>query len=176
LDIVDELAGGDYTFYTFKGLKKIGNATLHINSNNFDESIALKAADNADVVVSIHGAKDKSEIIHIGGTHQQLKQIIMHTLRLAGFDAAISEIPGLREIRPENICNRCKTRKGVQLELSRGLCATCWNFNAECSAAPFARRYIYRATMVRDDSVAETQADPSTPRFGSIKRIKNLFT
>jgi len=121
IDIADYLAGCDYTFYAFKGLKKTGNKILHVKSNTFDEPIALKAAKNADIVISIHGAKDKSEIVHIGGTNQELKQTMMNALRSAGFDAMISEIPGLRGIKPENICNRCKTRKGVQLEISRGL-------------------------------------------------------
>jgi len=121
IDIADELAGCDYTFYAFKGLKKTGNAALHISSNNFDEPVALRAAKNADIVVSIHGAKDKSETVHIGGSNHELKQIIMTALRLDNFDASICEIPGLRGIKPENICNRCRTRKGVQLELSRGL-------------------------------------------------------
>jgi phage replication-related protein YjqB (UPF0714/DUF867 family) len=121
IDIADYLAGCDYTFYAFKGLKKTGNKILHVKSNTFDEPIALKAAKNADIVISIHGAKDKSEIVHIGGTNQELKQTMMNALRSAGFDAIISEIPGLRGIKPENICNRCKTKKGVQLEISRGL-------------------------------------------------------
>jgi len=121
IDIADYLAGCDYTFYAFKGLKNAGNKILHINSNTFDEPIALRAAQNADIVVSIHGAKDKSEMAYIGGTNQKLIHIIVHALRLGGFDATICEIPGLRGIKAENICNRCKTRKGVQLELSRGL-------------------------------------------------------
>ena len=121
IDIADYLAGCDYTFYAFKGLKKVGNKILHISSNTFDEPIALRAAQNADIVVSIHGAKDKSEMVYIGGTNQEFIQIIVHALRSGGFDATISETPGLRGIKPENICNRCKTRKGVQLELSRGL-------------------------------------------------------
>ena len=63
----------------------------------------------------------KDWIVYIGGTNQELIHILVHALRLGGFDATICEIPGLRGIRPENICNRCKTGKGVQLELSRGL-------------------------------------------------------
>ena len=121
IDIADALAGCDYTFYAFKGLKKTRNAILHINSNNFDEPIALKAAKNAAIVVSIHGAKDKSEMVHIGGSNHELKQIILDALRREGFDATICEIPGLQGKRPENICNRGRTRKGVQLELSWGL-------------------------------------------------------
>lgn len=121
IDIADALAGCDYTFYAFKGLKKSGNRTLHVTSNTFDEPLALKVAQNADIVISIHGSKDKSEMVHIGGTNPELKRIILHALRLAGFDAKISEIPGQRGVKPENICNRCRRGKGVQLELSRGL-------------------------------------------------------
>jgi phage replication-related protein YjqB (UPF0714/DUF867 family) len=121
IDIADELAGCEYTFYGFKGLKKDGNSTLHINSNAFDEPIGIKAADKAEIVVSIHGAKDKSEMVHIGGANSELKRLITHTLKSAGFDAEICERPGLRGIKPDNICNRCKTKKGVQIEISRGL-------------------------------------------------------
>ena len=120
-DIADGFAGCDYTFYAFKGLKKEGNAVLHINSNTFDEPIALKAATHADIVISIHGAKDKSLMSHLGGTNHELKQVFIHALRAAGFAAEISDIPGMRGIRSENICNRCKTGKGVQIEISRGL-------------------------------------------------------
>ena len=133
IDIADELAGCEYTFYGFKGLKKDGNSTLHINSNTFDEPIALKAAHEADIVISIHGAKDKSEMVHIGGINSELKQVVMHTLKSAGFNATISERPGLRGIKPENICNRCKTKKGVQLEISRGLRETLFDNLAHLS-------------------------------------------
>lgn len=121
IDVADAFAGCDYTFYAFKGLKKVGNKTLHINSNRFDEPLALKVAQNADIVISIHGAKFNSKMAYIGGTNQVLMQMIVRALRAGGFDAMISEIPGLLGIKPENICNRCKTRKGVQIELSRGL-------------------------------------------------------
>ena len=119
--IADALAGCDHTFYAFKGLKKTGNKILHINSNTFDEPLALKTARNANIVISIHGSKGKAEMVHIGGKHQELKQDLMYALRAGGFEASISEVPGLRGINSDNICNRCKTGKGVQLEISRGL-------------------------------------------------------
>lgn len=121
IDIADVIAGCDHTFYAFKGLKKKGNAVLHINSNIFDEPLGVKASQNALITVSIHGSKDKTEMVHIGGRNEPLKQKIMHALRLAGFDAAICDAPGLRGNKPENICNRCQSGKGIQLEISRGL-------------------------------------------------------
>ena len=121
IDIADAIAGCDYTFYGFKGLKKAGNSVLHINSNNFDEPIALKAVQNIDIVISIHGSKDKTEMVCVGGADSELKRIIINTLKDAGFDAEICMKPGLKGVNPGNICNRCRTKKGVQLELSRGL-------------------------------------------------------
>ncbi len=121
IDIADMIAGSDYTFYAFKGIKKTGNKILHINSNMYDEPLCLTVSKNAFIIISIHGSRDKREIVFIGGKNQELKQKIMNALRMAGFRAVITEVPGLRGIKPENICNRCKSGKGVQLEISRGL-------------------------------------------------------
>ena len=121
IDIADAVAGSEHTFYAFKGVKKTGNKILHITSNRYDEPIGLKTSKNAFIVISIHGCRDKKEMVFIGGKYQKLKQKIMYALRTAGFRAVISEVPGLRGISPENICNRCKSGKGVQLEISRGL-------------------------------------------------------
>ncbi|MCD6184353.1 MAG: poly-gamma-glutamate hydrolase family protein [Deltaproteobacteria bacterium] len=121
IDIADAIAKSEYTFYAFKGIRKTGNKKLHLSSNRFDEPIGLNISKNAFIVISIHGTRDKGETILIGGKNQELKQRLMYELRRAGFRAVISAVPGLRGIKPENICNRCKSGKGVQLEISRGL-------------------------------------------------------
>lgn len=120
-EIADAIAGNEHTFYAFKGIKKSGNKILHINSNRYDEPTGLKTSENASVVISIHGCRYKKEIVFIGGKNNELKQKIMYALKTAGLKSVISELPGLRGISPENICNRCKSGKGVQLEISRGL-------------------------------------------------------
>ena len=121
IDIADAIAGCDHSFYAFKGLKKTGNKILHISSNRFDEPLGLEIARNAFIVISVHGSGYKTEMVHIGGRNQLLKEKIREALKAGGFHAEISEIPGLRGIRPENICNRCRSGEGVQLEISRGL-------------------------------------------------------
>ncbi len=120
-DIADALAGCDYTFYAFKGLKPAGNAVLHISSHRFDEPSGLKAAQNARVAVTIHGSRDTTEMVHVGGRDEVLKARLVDALRAAGFTAVISKVPGLCGIHPENLCNRGRSGKGVQLEISRGL-------------------------------------------------------
>ena len=94
---------------------------MHINSNGFDEPLGVGVAQNAFIVVSVHGSKCRTETVHVGGRHQDLKQKTVHALRSAGFDAEISKIPGLMGIHRENICNRCRSGQGVQLEIARGL-------------------------------------------------------
>jgi len=121
LDIADMLAGDEHSFYAFRGIKKTGNKILHITSNRYDEPIGLQISKSALIVISIHGCRDKEEIVFIGGKNKEYKQKIMQALHTAGFKAVISDVPGLRGISPENICNRCTSGKGVQLEISRGL-------------------------------------------------------
>jgi len=121
LDIADALAGGEYTFYAFKGLKKEGNRLLHLTCNRLDEPTGLRLARDASLVISIHGSHFTGQTVFIGGKDQVFKEGILQALRAAGFDAAISEIPRLRGIDPENICNKGRSGKGVQLEISRGL-------------------------------------------------------
>ena len=121
MDIADAVAAGDYAFYAFKGIKKAGNRILHITSSRYDEPIGLRICRNARVVITIHGCRDKKEIVFIGGKYQKLKQEILHAFRRSGFRAVISELSGFRGVSSGNICNRCGRGEGVQLEISRGL-------------------------------------------------------
>jgi phage replication-related protein YjqB (UPF0714/DUF867 family) len=121
IDIAEAVAADDHSFYAFKGLKKTGNQALHITSNRFDEPTALRVARNASVVISVHGCRDGAEIVYVGGRHVGLKEKMVRALKAAGFEAVISEVPGLRGTSPDNICNRCAGGQGVQLEISRGL-------------------------------------------------------
>ena len=120
-DIADGLAGGEYTFYAFKGLKKAGNRRLHLSSDRFDEPRGVSISQSAMTVVTVHGSKYKQETVHIGGRNQHLKHKILRALQTAGFDAVVSDIPGIRGVSLQNICNRCRSGEGVQLEISRGL-------------------------------------------------------
>ena len=121
VDIADGVASSEHTFYAFKGIKRKGNAVLHITSTKFDDPKGVRLVENADVVVSIHGYQGKDEVVFIGGKNQNLKEKIRYMLNEAGFHAEISTKTGLRAQHPENICNRCRSGEGVQLEISRGL-------------------------------------------------------
>ncbi len=121
LEIADALAGTDFTFYAFKAKKEAENRKLHIGSDRYDEPRALRTLANTVVAIAIHGCHHQEQRVFIGGRNHPLKEAILQALQAAGFTAAISDIPGLRGIGPNNLCNRCGSGQGVQLEISRGL-------------------------------------------------------
>jgi len=118
-EIADALAGKEHSFYSFDGVKKLGNWNLHITSRQFDEPVGIDIAKKSQTIVTVHGCKENEKIIYIGGRDTHLKEKIMKEIRLAGFEVKeSSRFPGISEF---NICNRSRTCKGVQLEISMGL-------------------------------------------------------
>jgi len=100
-------------------LKADGNGVLHIESHLFDEPRALKAVEKAEVVITVHGQIDQKEaFIMIGGLNENLRSRIKRQLEAAGFQAR-PPTEGLMGTDPMNICNRGKSKQGIQLEVSR---------------------------------------------------------
>lgn len=119
VEIAEAIAGTNYSFYAFEGLKRHGNNVLHIESHLFDEPRALKAVEKADVVIAVHGQIDRKDgFIMAGGLDTHLRSEIERQLETSGF---LTRLPaeGLMGTDPQNICNRSKLRQGVQLEISR---------------------------------------------------------
>jgi phage replication-related protein YjqB (UPF0714/DUF867 family)/predicted GNAT family N-acyltransferase len=121
VDLAHAIAGDDYAFYAFKGIKDSGNAVLHISSDRFDEPRALRMARLAEWVLTIHGCREPGEIVFVGGRDAARRRAIRGALQDAGFDARESQLPRLRGITPRNICNLGCSGRGVQLELSDSL-------------------------------------------------------
>ena len=118
-EIAEAIAGTNYSFYAFEGLKRDGNNVLHIESHLFDEPRALKAVEKADVVIAVHGQINRKDgFIMAGGLDTHLRSEIERQLETSGF---LTRLPaeGLMGTDPQNICNRGKLRHGVQLEISR---------------------------------------------------------
>ena len=117
-EIAEAIAGIDYSFYSFEGLKT-DSRVLHIESHLFDEPRALQAIEKADVVITVHGQIDqKDEFVMVGGLHDSLRLEIIQQLEAAGFQTR-EPAEGLMGTDPQNICNRGKSKQGVQLEISR---------------------------------------------------------
>jgi phage replication-related protein YjqB (UPF0714/DUF867 family) len=117
--IADAIAGENYSYYSFDGLKSEGNSVLHVESHLFDEPRALQAVKKADVVITVHGQLNHQEgFIMVGGLHVDLRSEIRRRLEADGFQTRTPP-EGLQGIDPENICNRGRLKGGIQLEVSR---------------------------------------------------------
>ena len=118
-EIAGAIAGMDYSFYSLEGFKVEGNSVLHIESHLFDERRALQAVENADIVVTVHGQIDQKDgFVMVGGLDESLGSEIKRQLEGAGFKSR-RPTEGLMGTDPQNICNRGKSKRGVQLEISR---------------------------------------------------------
>ena len=111
----------EHSFYSFEGWKERHNADLHITSDRFDEPTGLGIVQNARTVIAVHGCEGREEVVYLGGLDEALKSEIEGALARAGFSALASPRPELRGINPQNLCNRCRGGRGVQLELSQAL-------------------------------------------------------
>ncbi|MBX0356712.1 poly-gamma-glutamate hydrolase family protein [Halobacillus sp. Nhm2S1] len=117
--LAEAIAGDDYPYYAFKGRLASNNfRNLHITSTNFDEPQALEMVAKANHHISIHGAGGDEPKTLIGGRDQELMGIVKHHLEEEGF--AVEEAPEhLDGDHPDNYVNKTKTKKGVQLEITR---------------------------------------------------------
>lgn len=116
--IAEAIAGKDYSLYRFEGLKG-DSRMLHLESHLFDEPRAMDLVQKAEVVITVHGQIDqKEEFVMIGGLDTQLGSEIKRQLEAVGFQTR-TPAEGLSGTDPMNICNRGRSKQGVQLEISR---------------------------------------------------------
>jgi phage replication-related protein YjqB (UPF0714/DUF867 family) len=122
-EIADAIAALELSFYAFEGLKRSGNADLHITSTRFDEPMCLSLIGQSRVVLTIHGehSQDDGEGVFVGGLDTRLCRSLGTALRSRGFTVGRHPDPRLQGLEPTNVCNRGKSGRGVQLEISRGL-------------------------------------------------------
>lgn len=116
-EIANAIAGKDFSFYCFRGLKK--NGRLHIKSHLFDEPTCEKLVAAHQHVISIHGWGAKGERVCLGGRDTELIAALRSSLAAEGIEIEKAEGP-LTGTDPNNITNRGATGRGVQLELTMG--------------------------------------------------------
>lgn len=118
--LADHAAGARNAFYSFEGVKRAGNSSLHITATRFDEPRALAVVKGVDYTVSWHGASGTKPTTYVGGRDERLIGKVKAELRAAGFTVAATVPEALRGDSPRNIANKNRRGMGVQLELSRG--------------------------------------------------------
>ncbi len=119
-DIARLIAGDDFNYYSFNGLKEGCNRILHITSHRFDEQRALALAQRSETVIVVHGCTRKEKLVFLGGLDNRLKQRIGANLERERIPH-VHSVKRFSGIHTDNICNRGITGKGVQLEISRPL-------------------------------------------------------
>lgn len=119
--LAGSIAADDHHFYAFEGLKEEGNADLHITSSRFDEPLALKLVASCRRVLTIHGLGGDETEIHVGGLDHHLRDRISADLCSTGFASKVVSSGRYAGVHPQNICNRGRFGKGVQIEVQFGL-------------------------------------------------------
>ena len=120
-EIAKAIAGDDFSFYLFLGIKDTGNIDLHIASERFDEPKALTLASTTDHILTVHSCNGLDETIYVGGLNEEIKGQVADSLKDNGFRATADTPQNLLGWHPENICNKGISGRGVQLEISEGL-------------------------------------------------------
>ncbi len=112
-EIAKNIAGDNLPIY-------INNSGKHIESTKFENSELEKFIMDKDIIVSIHGEKDvENSFAMIGGLDLDLKSKIESKLK-TNFE--VKEPPEiLNGNNSDNICNKGKSGKGIQIEISRKL-------------------------------------------------------
>jgi phage replication-related protein YjqB (UPF0714/DUF867 family) len=127
-EIARAIAGTQFNHYCFEGTRPPStNGRLHITSAHFDEPSCLHLVSTSDIVITVHGCKDregrqgKDPIVYLGGLDRALMATIESELQRSGFECGTHHDPELQGRHPNNICNRGSRKMGVQLEMSRTL-------------------------------------------------------
>lgn len=121
-ELTRAIAGDDYSFYAFEGIKPTSNyRCLHITSENFNEPIALDLLASCGRVVAVHGLAGDAPSVQVGGRDEVLGARINAALKAASFDSSIVRTGHYGGMSENNICNRGRSGAGVQLEIKAGL-------------------------------------------------------
>jgi len=119
-DLAKRIAGDNYNYYCFEGIKDKDNACLHITSHRFDEPGGVDLVSKSRVVVAVHACTGTAGLVHIGGLDKELGRMIADELQGRAINVSYDH-PRFQGANPDNICNRGSTGIGVQLEITRDL-------------------------------------------------------
>jgi phage replication-related protein YjqB (UPF0714/DUF867 family) len=119
-ELVRGIAREDFSWYLFEGIQRAKNGDLHVTSHRFDEPRAIALVSRHAVALAIHGEEDDdAETTYLGGRNLEVRQLVGDLLRKAGFKVPDKTPFHLLGEEPKNICNRCISGEGVQLEITR---------------------------------------------------------
>jgi phage replication-related protein YjqB (UPF0714/DUF867 family) len=126
-------AGVTYDYWMFEGIRKFGNADLHVKSTGCDDGVAVSLCAGSLNALSLHGFDPEPEfpageqVVLVGGANTALNALL-----LAGLDDAhftVVDAGGHGELDGDDQCNivnrtllgKLPGQGGAQLELSTPL-------------------------------------------------------
>jgi phage replication-related protein YjqB (UPF0714/DUF867 family) len=149
-ELAEAIAGDQFCFYAFEGIKPIANCHLHVTSTRFNEPTCVALVEASQNVLAIHGEDSTPEAVFIGGLDDRLRQRISESLRSLKFVVGIHRDRNLHGRDRTNICNRSSRGRGVQLELTRGLRKTFFKSLSRSGRRVRTERFEEFVSAVRD--------------------------
>lgn len=120
-EIAKNIAGRKHSCYLYEGLKPKNNWSLHTSSTKYSEPTALRMAKEKEIILTIHGCKETRKFAVVGGLHIELASSIISNLKENSFLINPANQRRFPARNPDNICNKGKSGRGVQIEISSGL-------------------------------------------------------
>lgn len=119
-EITHFIAGDDYTYFDFSGTKSGDNSILHVTSSRYFDPKLDEIIGCAELVISIHGFRSDEELILLGGRDLEKRSELLKALEANNFPVEIA-LPPLAGMHTDNLCNRGRHGKGIQIEISAPL-------------------------------------------------------
>lgn len=146
-EIALEIAGQELSYYLFEGIRPKGNDCLHLTSTLFDEPRCLSILYPKPIALAIHGCAGRGETIFVGGRNEQLKSRICDALKSKNIETELSPHP-LSGLKKNNICNRCSTHQGLQLEFTTGIRRLMFNNLGSRRGRRIITPFFYQVTSI----------------------------
>ncbi|MGO7387483.1 poly-gamma-glutamate hydrolase family protein [Rhizobium ruizarguesonis] len=148
-EIAIRVAQKDYSLYLFEGKMATDNRDLHVTSHRFFEKRGDALLAHCEFALGIHGRADRhdSNTLYLGGRDAELVELLRSHLLTAGFGAITCGHPFPAQERT-NICNRCTSGGGAQIELPLTLRLRLLNDSAEMNCLVGAIRGALCARMI----------------------------
>lgn len=109
------------SYYLFEARKRTNNQDLHLTSTHYDEPMCTALVPQMDKVISIHGCKGDEPFTLIGGSDREAAELLKSIFDKYGIESRIlNEGDRLSGSSPDNIANKSKSGRSVQLEMSTG--------------------------------------------------------
>ncbi len=126
--IAKAVAGRQYNFFDFQGLRRERVMELHVTATRFRDPVLTELLEASVTAVSIHSMGEEGDLtIWLGGLNRELKERIRLSLVAHGF-LVNPDSPKYRGEHPNNVVN-LPACKGVQIELPGKLIASMFKGN-----------------------------------------------